>query len=346
MKAVVVDNPMDFSVKDVPKPDVPQGGLLLKVEACGLCGSDLRTLRSGHRNITFPWTIGHEICGTVVEKGDDCSCAWKVGDLLAIGPLAYCGECEFCQSGQYELCEHQKELGQHWPGGLAQYVAIPAECVHLGNIQKVPEKMESIHAAVIEPISSCVNAQEKANVSLGDTVVVFGSGPIGCIHVALAKARGAFRVFIIDIDDTRLEMASEFKPDEMINAGTVDPVDAVLALNDGKGADVVIVATPAPVATVQAVQMARKGGRVVQFGGMPQNNSTPPVDMNLVHYKSLSVIGTSTFAPRHNITAMKLVQAKLIPVDKLITHVFPLEDFVKGANLALEGKVLKGVFVP
>lgn len=346
MRAVVVEKPMEFSVRQVPIPDTPADGMFVKVEACGLCGSDLRTLRSGHKNITFPWIIGHEICGTVVAIGSQCASSWKVGERLAIGPLAYCGECEFCKAGRFELCENKKEIGQQWPGGLAEYIAIPAECLKIGNIQRVPEGMKSIHATVVEPISSCVNAQEKANVTLGDTVVVFGAGPIGCIHIALAKARGAFHIYVIDIDDTRLGMAEAFKPDGTINSTERDPLETVLALTGGKGAEVVIVAAPAPVATVQAVQMAKKGGRIIQFGGMPHHDSKPGIDMNLVHYRGLTIIGTSTFSPQHNRTALQLIETGLIPVDKLVTHVFPLDDFVQGANLALQGQVLKGVYIP
>jgi L-iditol 2-dehydrogenase len=346
MRAVVVERPMEFSVQTVAKPSVPADGLLVKVEACGLCGSDLRTLRSGHNNITFPWTIGHEICGVVEQKGNSCGGEWEIGDRLAIGPLAYCGLCDFCQAGQYELCESQRELGQHWPGGLAEYIAIPAACIRHGNIQRVPKGMKNTHAAVIEPISSCVNGQERANVTLGDTVVIFGAGPIGCIHIALARSRGAFRIYVIDIDDHRLEMAVPFGPDGVINAERNDPVEAVMKLTDGRGAEVVIVATPAPSATIQGVEMARRGGRIVQFGGMPHQQSTPPVDMNLIHYRSLSLLGTSTFSPKHNRIAMKLVASGRIPADKLISHVFPLEEFVEGANQALQGKVLKGVYIP
>ncbi len=346
MKAVMVRQPMDFGVEKVPMPTTPQDGLLLKVEACGLCGSDLRTLRSGHRKVKLPWIIGHEICGSVVECGPNAGSQWKKDDRVAVGPLAYCGVCDFCRAGRFELCENQKEIGQAWPGGLAEYVAIPGECVRLGNLQPVPETMPSEHAAIAEPVSSCVNAQEKAEVGLGDTVAVIGTGPIGCIHAALAKARGAFRVIMIDISKDRLEAARPFEPDELVNARQNDPVEAVLNATDGAGAEVVIVATPAPVAAVQAVEMSRKGGRVVQFGGMPKDDSTPGVDMNLVHYRGLHIIGTTTFAPNHNLIAIKLLQSGLVPADKLISHVFPLDEFEKGAHMALEGKVLKGVFVP
>jgi L-iditol 2-dehydrogenase len=346
MNAVVVRGAMDYSVDKVPIPDTPQKGLLLKVKACGLCGSDLRTLRSGHRKVNFPWTIGHEICATVVEQDKEYSGPWKTGDLLAIGPLAYCGECEFCQEGRFDLCENQKEIGQAWQGGLAQYMPLSQECIRLGNIQKIPEDSDPILAAVAEPVSSCVNAQEKADIKLGETVVVIGTGPIGCIHISLAKARGASKVFVVDISQDRLELARAFNPDGLINGSETDSVQAVLKETDGRGAHVVIVATPAPQAAVQAIEMARKGGRIIQFGGMPKDQSKPGVDMNLVHYRGLTIIGTTTFAPRHNRIALDLLLRGVIDKNKLVSHTFPLEDFEKGAALALEGKVLKGVFLP
>ena len=346
MRAVVVRAPMDFSVETVEKPRSPAGGLLLRVEACGLCGSDLRTLRSGHRHVTFPWTLGHEVAGLVEETGPGYEGPWSTGERLAVGPLAYCGVCDFCLSGEYELCENQKEIGQAWQGGLAEYLAVPRECVRLGNVRSMPAGMESWRAAVVEPVSSCVNAQEKADVHLGDTVVVIGSGPIGCIHTALAKTRGAFRVFVIDIDAGRLELARPFGADALIDSSKEDAVAAVRRLTGGKGASVVIAATPAPAACVQAMEMARKGGRVLQFGGLPKDNSKPGVDMNLIHYNGLHVIGTTTFAPKHNARALELIASGKVPADLLVTHRFPLEDFSEGAGLALAGKTLKAVFLP
>ena len=190
MKAVVVRAPMDFNVEDVPEPEVPGGGLLMKVIACGLCGSDLRTLRSGHRKVTLPWIIGHEICGTVIQTGEHYQGRFKEGDMLAVGPIVYCGQCDFCINGQYEYCENYREIAQVWPGGFADYVAIPEEAVRLGTIWPVPEGLDPAFAGISEPISSCVNAQEKGSITLGDKVVIIGAGPIGSIHVSLARARG------------------------------------------------------------------------------------------------------------------------------------------------------------
>jgi L-iditol 2-dehydrogenase len=337
---------MQFGVEDVPAPEAPEGGLLLEVAACGLCGSDLRTLRSGHPKVTLPWIIGHEISGRVVEVGPKYEGAWQVGDLLAVGPMAYCGVCDFCLDGRYELCEGAREIAQAWPGGFAEYMAIPEAAVRLGTIQAVPEGLDLSHAAVSEPISSCIHAQERGQVGLGDTVALVGAGPIGCIHTSLARARGAERIYLADVVEERLQMAEAFAPDATIHAGQSDTVQEVRRLTGGRGADVVITATPAPVACVQAVEMARKGGRILVFGGLPKQNSKPGVDMNLVHYNALHLMGTTIFAPRHQRLALQIMASGRIPVDKLVTHRFALSDFVRGATMALEGKVLKAVFLP
>jgi L-iditol 2-dehydrogenase len=346
MKAVVVRAPMQYGVEEVPVPDAPLGGLLLRVLACGLCGSDLRTLRAGHRKVTFPWIIGHEVCGTVVEAGPGYAGPWRVGERLAVGPMAYCGVCDFCQDGRYELCENYREIAQAWPGGFADYLAVPEPCVRLGNVRRAPERLDPAYAAISEPVSSCVNAQERGRVGLGDTVAIVGAGPIGCIHISLARARGASRVYIADTVAERLRMAEAFGPDAMIDASQQDTVAEVMRLTEGKGADVVVTATPAPVASVQGVEMARKDGRVLIFGGLPVGDSKPGVDMNTVHYRALHVIGTTIFAPRHQRVALDLMASGRIPLDALVTHRFPLGEFVTGAELALAGKVLKAVFEP
>lgn len=346
MQAVVVRAPMDFGVESVPVPAAPADGLLLCVKACGLCGSDLRTLRFGHRKVQLPYIIGHEICGVVAKTGKGYSGRWATGDLLSMGPVVYCGACDFCLEGRYELCEHYREIAQSWPGGLAEYMAVPAEALRLGVIERVPANMDPGNAAIAEPISSCLNAQERGAVGLGDTVVIIGAGPIGCIHIALARLHGADRIIIADINAERLKLAEPFAPDAMVNSAQQDLVSEVRRLTGGRGSDITITATPAPAAVVQAVEMARKGGRILLFGGLPKDDSKPPVDMNLVHYNALALIGTTTFAPRHYRSAVQLAATNRIPVDKLISHRLPLAQFKEGAMLALEGKVLKAVFIP
>ncbi len=346
MKAMVIRAPGEYCVEKVKKPQCPEKGILLRVLACGLCGSDLRTLKSGHRNIVLPWIIGHEIAGLVVETGSEYRERFKAGDRLAVAPMVYCGTCNFCIGGRFELCENPREIAQHWSGGFAEYIAVPEEALAHGTIQPVPDGLDPIIAAVAEPASSCLNAQEKGAVGLGDTVVIIGSGPIGCIHTSIAKARGASKVIISDIFDERLEMCEPFGPDLAINASRVNLVEEIKRVTGGKGADVVITANPVPETQVQAIEMARKGGRVLLFGGLPHGRSKPGIDTNLVHYKGLSVIGTTTFAPRHHLLAISMMNEGRIPGDRLVTHVMPLTEFKKGVELASAGKALKVVFIP
>lgn len=346
MKAIVLEEPMKYSLQEVPVPKCPDGGMLIRVIACGLCGSDLRTLKSGHRNIKYPWTIGHEISAEVVKLGKGFGGPWKIGDLIAVAPMVYCGHCEYCREGVFELCENSREIAQQWPGGFAEYVAVPAEAIANGTIQLIPEGLDPAIAAVSEPASSCINAQEKASVGLGDTVVIIGSGPIGCIHTSLAKARGALKAIAADISDSRLRLIEPFGADHLINSQNTDLVEAVKSLTNGKGADVVITANPVGQTQVQALEMAKKGGRVVLFGGLPHNASKPGIDTNLIHYKGLHVIGTTTFAPRHNRLALELLASGRIPGERLVTHVLPLTEFAEGVRLAVEGEALKVVLKP
>ncbi|MGD0727658.1 MAG: alcohol dehydrogenase catalytic domain-containing protein [Spirochaetia bacterium] len=346
MKALVVHAPQHYAVEEIPVPPCPPAGMLVKVNACALCGSDLRTLRSGHYRVTLPWTIGHEICASVVERGPRCTGPWAVGEMLAIGPLAYCGVCEFCASGRFELCTGSREIAQAWPGGFADFLAVPEECVERGSIHRVPPWMDPVFAAISEPLSSCINAQEKGGVGQGDTVVIIGGGPVGCIHAALARSRGAERVILADRKAERLAFARAFDPDLLIDAAKEDLVGAVMRFTGGAGAQVVISAAPSPQAVIQSVEIARKGGRVLLFGGLATEDSKPGVDMNLVHYNALTLIGTTTFAPRHQAEALRLLASGAFPAAPLVSHRFPLSRFVEGARLAIEGHALKCVFLP
>ena len=346
MSAVLVRAPGAYGLEEMPRPSCPRDGVLLKVQACGLCGSDLRTLRSGHPRVKLPWVVGHEVSGAVVEIGPEYCGPYAVGDVLAVAPLAYCGSCDFCRCGVHELCEAYRELAQAWPGGFAEYMALPEPCLSLGTIVPVPEGLDPVLAAISEPVSSCVNAQEKGAIGLGDTVVIIGAGPIGCIHAALARTRGADRVIVADRRPSRLAHCKPFvAPGAIINVAETDLVEEVHRETDGKGADVVICATSAPIAQVQAMEMARKGGRVLLFGGLPEDQSKPSIDTNLIHYRALHVMGTTIFAPRHQKTALGLLASGRISGDKLVSHRLPLCEFAEGVRLASQGDALKVVFV-
>lgn len=346
MNALVVRAPMDYNIEKIDIPQIPEGGLLLKVLSCGLCGSDLRTLRTGHRKVQLPFTIGHEICAKVEDSGKKYNGSWKIGDTLAVSPLVYCGKCLFCLNGKFELCTHYKEIAQSWQGGFAEYMTLPKEAIERGTIQLVPKGMDPAHATIVEPLSSCVNAQEKGNISVGDTVLIIGAGPIGTLHLELARARGADQIIVADISEERLKLAESYHPDLIINTLAQDLKKEVLKATSGYGPSVIITANPDPSTQILAVELARKGGRILLFGGLPKEKETPRVNMNTIHYNSLQLIGTTIFAPRHNNVALELLSSGRISAEKFISHQFKLTEFVKGAQLALEGKARKIVFEP
>ncbi len=346
MQAMVYEDVMKCTVSDQPEPKPEAGGLLLKVHACGLCGSDLRTIRSGHKNVTPPWVLGHEICGEVVDFGTGYSGSWKKGDRVSVGPNVYDPRDPYCIEGKHELSANVREIGQQWHGGLAEYLAIPPESVECGNILPAPEGLESVYAAIVEPGSSVIHGHEKAGTTIGDTVLVMGAGPIGALHVAVARACGAAKVYVSDIVDERLKLIEAFEPDAVINSAKENLADRIRELTGGAGPSVVITANPAPSSQIEAVEIAAKGGRVVLFGGLPHSDSKPGVDMNIVHYMNLTLIGISRFAPRHFRLSLQMLESGQIPGHKLVTNVLPLSKFNEGLNLALEGRALKVVFEP
>lgn len=344
MKAIVLEGPGEYGLQEIDKPKCDPKGLLLKVEYCGLCGSDLRTLKSGHKNIAFPAVIGHEVSGVVAEVGAQYQGKYAVGDKLAVAPNVYCGVCDFCRDGRFEYCEQIRELAQQWDGGFAEYMAIPPEALALGTIEHIPQNLPMKYAGVAEPPSSCINAQEKLGVKMGDEVLIIGAGPIGSVHASLAKIQGAKRVLMADIKETRLQMAKQFGVDVTIDSSKVDLVEEVKCLTNGKCVDVVITANPVPQTQVQALEVAKKAGRIAFFGGLPHGNSKVELDSNLIHYKGLFVIGTTGFAPKHYALSLELMASGKIAGDKLVSHILPLEEFDKGVQMALDGEAMKVVF--
>jgi len=344
MKVIFLRDLNDYDLELVNVPECPKKGILIKVLYCGLCGSDLRTIKFGHRNVKMPAVIGHEISGIVVETGREYSGYFNNGDKIAVGPNIYCGKCEFCISGEFQCCINRRELAQHWQGGFAEYMAIPKEALTLGNIQLIPKGLDESYATIAEPAASCISAQEKLDIELSDTVLIIGAGPIGCIHIALAKARGAKKVIIADVNEERLNMCRIFKPDIILNVKKLDLVVEIKKITRGLGADKIITANPAAITQVQAVESSKRGGKIAFFGGLKHNDSRPNIDTNLIHYNSLTVIGTSSYGPIHFLNALELINTGKIPADKIVTHVLDIKDFHKGVDYALGGKSLKVVF--
>lgn len=350
MRAAFLVAPSTIELRDIPDPTCPEDGLLLAVRACGICGSDLRRWREGPssgfaltRSAGGDLIPGHEVAGTVLEVGPRVT-DWAPGDHLALAPDVHCGHCYFCRMGRYNLCDNLRAVGitPGYAGGLAERMALTGEILTRGIVHPMPSQMSFLHAALAEPCASVLAAHESAGTSPADTVIIIGAGPIGCAHVAIARARGA-QTILSEPSPRRRELAGRFEPDHTIDPLHDDVVARVRDLTDGRGADIVICANPVAETQTQAVEMARKGGQVLLFGGLPKAKPMTTLDANRIHYGEIAVVGSFSYHPRMHALALDVLRRRLVPADRLITHTYSLDRVTEAFEMAASGEALKVV---
>jgi L-iditol 2-dehydrogenase len=346
MRVVRFHAPQDVRVEDAPAPTAAPGGLLVRVRNCSVCGTDAKIWRSGHPDLSPPRVLGHEVAGEVVEVADGAG-GWSVGDRVQVIAAIPDGTCHECRHGWQTVCPNQERIGYQHDGGFAELMRVPAKVLAVAGVNRIPEGMSFAEASVAEPLSCVINGQELAGVGDGQTVVVVGAGPIGCLHVRLARVRGAARVLLIELNPWRLELAAGLvAPDEAIGAGATDTVEAVRALTEGRGADVVIVAAGSGKAQEDALRMAARRGTVSFFGGLPKDRPTIACDANIVHYREVGIVGANGSSPDHNRQALELIASGAVPVADLITHRLPLERTVEGIHTVAAGEAIKVTVEP
>jgi L-iditol 2-dehydrogenase len=345
MRAATFHGPGDLRITDVTDPEPPPGGLLLRVRACAICGSDVRTYRHGSSHLETPWIIGHEIAGEVAALGKGTTGA-QVGDRVQIATAIPCGRCHACGRGWLTMCTRIKAHGFHYPGGLAEFMAVQPEALAMGALNPIPEGLPYEQAAATEPLACVLNGQQLIDVQLGDHVVVVGAGPIGCLHVQMARARGASQIIQLEVNPVRLARAKAFGADLIVDTTQDDPHEVVRDATEGRGADVVISATPTPEAQALAIELAGVHGRVSLFGGLPPTAPTSTINTNLVHYKELTIYGSFTSTPQQNTLALGLIASGRIDVGRLIDSVVGLDDVVTGLGQLERGEALKVVVTP
>jgi L-iditol 2-dehydrogenase len=344
MKAAVFKDIEDIVVEERDIPACPRDGLLVRVMACGICGSDVRNYHNGLRDGIKDQIMGHEIAGQVVEVGGEVT-RFKPGDRIALAPDVSCGHCWYCKRGFVNLCQSHRMLGTHFPGGYAQYLALPSDVLQHGFIEKIPEGMSYDFAAFAETAAAVVACQKNNNISLGDTVCIIGDGPVGCLHIEVARARGAKKIIMAGMD--KLDLARNFGADCLFKNTDPERVkNSVLELTDGIGADIVICAVPSVAVQEQALEMVRKRGRVVIYGGVPKTKQTTQLNSNLIHYNEVMVLGAFSYPATGLADALSCIQAGQIHPEKYISAHVSLNDVVKGMNMVTAGKALKVMIDP
>ncbi|TDP91049.1 zinc-dependent dehydrogenase [Labedaea rhizosphaerae] len=346
MKVARFYAPGDVRIEDAPEPSPAADELKIKVHNTSTCGTDVKIYRFGHPNIVPPRVIGHEIAGEVVEVGANVT-GWQPGDRVQVIAAIPCGRCDECKRGWMTICPNQLSMGYNFEGGFAEYMVVPENVLRVDGLNRIPDGVSYAEASVAEPLACVLNGQELASVHEGDTVVVVGAGPIGCLHVRLARARGAAAVYLVELNRARLDMAAALVgPDAAICGAETDAVDEVKKLTDGRGVDVVITAAASGKAQEEALQMVARRGRLSFFGGLPKDNPTITLDSNVVHYREVTILGANGSSPAHNKRALELIASGAVPVDDLITHRMPLTEVLAAIDTVAKGEAIKVTIEP
>lgn len=348
MRAAIWQGPGEMALGEVAEATCPPDGALLRVVACGICGTDVRTFYNGDRRIEPGAVLGHEICGEVLEVGPDVNGKLEAatGDLVHVISTLHCGECSICQSGNEHLCQSGGLMGFDYQGAYADLVAIPE--VALKTVYKLPEGLDPVHATFADPLSDAICGHKDLDVGPGDRVVVIGAGPVGTAHVALALAAGAELVYLMETEASRLELARSVVGDDRVryvDTSNLDPV-AYVREETEDGVERVIVACSNARAQEQAMEMAASRGRVLFFGGLPKGTTTIAFPSNVLHYREVAVLGSYASRRVDQRRALEMLAENTANIRDVVTDVVPLEETPDAFPRLRRGEALKIVVTP
>jgi L-iditol 2-dehydrogenase len=332
MKAVMIAGKGIVETKDMPKPTIGTGEILVRMRTCGVCGTDMEKFHGDH--ITPP-ILGHEVAGEVEDTGSDIQ-TFRRGDRVIVHHHISCRSCFFCRNGLETLCEAYPKNNLD-PCGFAEFFRVPEQLVKGGTVYKLPHSMSFEEGSMVEPTACCIRALRKSGIKAGNSVVVFGVGPVGLTHVQLLKLYGAAPIFAADLLVSRCEMASKIGADLTLDPATDDVPVEISKETDGRGADYAIVATGNPKAILQATNSVRKGGKVILFGA-PGRGTLVSLDLSRLFLQEIGIQSSYSTSETEMQMALDLIETGRIKPSQLITHRVPLERIVEALHLAESGK--------
>jgi len=344
MIAAVYYGPFDLRVVERPIPEIESGEVLLKVAKASICSTDLRILHGSHGKCP-PGTVrvlGHEVAGDIAQVGDGVK-DLTVGMRVFVAPNIGCGRCRLCITGNTNLCPDCEAIGVTIDGAFAEYLRIPAAAVLQGNLIPLGDGVKPEVSPMIEPLACVMRGQTAVGVAFDDDVLVIGAGPVGIMHMMVAKLRGARRVIVSEVIPERAEQAERLGADRVVNPERDDLAAVLAEETDGTGADVVIVAAPSHAAQESALELAGIGGRINYFGGLPKERPGITVDSNLIHYKELVVTGTTGSSTADCWRAAAAVESGGVDLSALVSACYPLQQAVEAFAAAEDRKALKVV---
>lgn len=341
MKAAVLHGENDLRYQEVETPRAKPGEVIVQVKACGVCATDIKILAGESAPRNLPTILGHEVAGLVHEAGDGVK-EPEVGQRVAVFPIASCGECFFCQRERHSLCLDEFGLAHGIDGGFAEYVRIPERLVNLGGVVPIEDSLSFELAAMAEPLGCCLSAFRSVGVSKGDWVAIIGAGPMGLLHLLVAKSRGLHTI-IVDIIPERLEKAREIGAEKVIDSGKTDPVEEVRSITK-IGADLVIGALGSAEVMEKYLPMVRNGGVFNIFGGPPRG-SILTIDPRWLHYGEIILTGTFGASLPDFKQALGLISNWEVDVRPVISHRVNLDGLLDTVEKARNHELLKAVML-
>lgn len=337
MQAAVFSGPNRLNVTAVTSPT---SGIRAKVRACAVCGYDVRVYRHGHRKVTPPVILGHEICAELIDSVQTPQCELGAGSRVAIYPQSPCLKCRMCETGQYNMCENLREIGSTLNGGFAEYLEIPENVVKIGGLVKVPSGLSDDQAALLEPLACCLNSVSRMGVNKANqpNIVVIGDGPIGLMHLQLLSQVGDSRICLVGRIEPRMLKAQEMGAGCVLKFQDNDSTaQSIVDYFGGASADFVVVATSNPLAIALAEKAAGKNSVINLFAGMPQGYSSQ-IDVNRVHYNQVTITGSFGCTPALMARAAEIVSENEVDLSSIVTHRYSILEaeraFVDTENYA------------
>ena len=332
MKTASVKEPSVISVDETENPELGSGDILVQMQACGICGSDLEKVFGNYGQPSM--RLGHEPSGIILAVGSDVT-KFKSGDRVFTHHHVPCYDCHLCRHGNETMCKKYSETNLS-PCGLSEEYVVPEWNVSHGGVLKIPDAISYQEAAMIEPLACCVRSWTKYAYSDGDSVAIFGVGPTGMMHVMLAHAKKFSKIFCFDINNFRLDFAKKFNITESIHSADEKRKQKILDQTDGMGVDVAIVATSSLRALEDAIDMVRKGGAVMMFG-VPSKGAMLDMDMSKIYAKEITLVTSYAASDKDTKEALDLLTSSKIDVKQLITHTYSIGDTQKAFDHARSG---------